>query len=433
MKYKKSLYNSLIEEFDGGVLVFNTITAAILWIPNEMWEIQEYCGEPVGEWKTAIECGIWVEYTRDEFMELSDCLHDSARQPPDDIVITIAPTYACNMKCEYCFQHERCEPMMSKEIANIVLKSAIQIISKYKAAHITWFGGEPLLAIGVIEYLSKGLIDFCSLHNISYTADIITNGTLLNQENARRLHNCKVTNIQITLDGITHDNVRKMKDGSSSYETIVKNIVQNADDFILVVRSNVSENNVDGIKEMIDDLMVHHALAHKIYFSYYPVSNFEGKTSKGCNYRPFCNLNSYSVHLVGLIEHILKYQSLESITNMFLRPSTIPCEVISKDTVCFDAYGDVYKCGLAMQNTDMKIGNILDNSITDILNNGDQNGWLSFQWDDECKSCNFLPMCHSGCIYRKRASEKNRICSIDRTTHHELVKLMYQYFREQNI
>ena len=432
MVYKKSRYNSLIDVIDGGVLVFNTVTSAILWLPQEMWNIEEYSGELTGEWEVVVHAGIWVEYSKNEIEEIHNCLQLASKQPPEDIAITIVPTYSCNMKCEYCFQHDKCEPIMSVETANIVLQSVIEIISRYKAAHITWFGGEPLLAIGVIEYLSNELINFCDSHAINYSADLITNGTLLSENNAAILHRCRISFIQITLDGMNHDSVRKMKDGSSSYSLIVNNIVNNVNDFTIAIRSNVTENNVDSIKAMIDDLLVNHQLANKVYFSYYPVSEFEGKTSKGCDYKPLCRMDMYSERLLELITHVIQYQPLTTVTNINFRPSTVPCEVISKDTACFDAYGDVYKCGLSMQNTDLKIGNVLERSISDILNDGDQNGWLSFEWDKECVECNFLPMCHSGCIFRKKASNKSRICSIDRTTHRGLVKLMYECFQGED-
>lgn len=426
MKYKKSKYNSMIEEIDDGVLVFNTITTAILWIPQEMWNNEYYDGEIDEDWDTAIKCGIWVEAEKDEYSELKKAMLNSIEKSPEDIVITIVPTYACNMRCEYCFQHDRCEPIMSKVVAKLIAESSIEIISRYKAVHVTWFGGEPLLGLEVIEYLSGELIKYCDSNDIKYSADIISNGTLLNQEVAERLLKCRIFNVQITLDGIAHDSVRKMKDGSLSYGRIINNVIQNVGKFTIVLRSNVTEDNIESLKEMIDDLMVRYKLANKVFFSFFPVSNFEGKSSKGCDFHPFCSLSVYSECLADLVKHVLKYQDLTSITNFLFRSSTIPCEVVCRDNVCFDAYGDVYKCGLSMQNTNMAIGNLLHTNINEILNNGDQNGWLSFQWDENCKDCNFLPMCHSGCIYQKRASGKSRICAIDQTTHRDLVKLVYQ-------
>lgn len=224
MKYKKSQFNSEIEEIDGGMLIFNTMTAAILWIPNELWECEVYDGEITDDWKTVIDSGIWVGEDRNEYEELKNHLKFSARNLAEDIAITIAPTYICNMKCEYCFQKDNDKLIMSTETADRIISAITGIISKYKRVNISWFGGEPLIAIGIIEYISHKIISFCNDYHIVYSADLITNGTLLNSENMDLLKRCQVKKIQVTLDGTTHDLTRKMKNGTSSYNIIIMNV-----------------------------------------------------------------------------------------------------------------------------------------------------------------------------------------------------------------
>ena len=179
MKYKKSQFNSEIEEIDGGMLIFNTMTAAILWIPNELWECEVYDGEITDDWKTVIDSGIWVGEDRNEYEELKNHLKFSARNLAEDIAITIAPTYICNMKCEYCFQKDNDKLIMSTETADRIISAITGIISKYKRVNISWFGGEPLIAIGIIEYISHKIISFCNDYHIVYSADLITNVTCI--------------------------------------------------------------------------------------------------------------------------------------------------------------------------------------------------------------------------------------------------------------
>ena len=45
MNYKKSKYNSVIDFIDEGVLVFNSFTSSILWVPKEYWQYDLYDGE----------------------------------------------------------------------------------------------------------------------------------------------------------------------------------------------------------------------------------------------------------------------------------------------------------------------------------------------------------------------------------------------------
>lgn len=430
MNYIKSKYNSIIETINDGVLVLNTLTSAILWIPNAYWEYDMYGGDITDNWRELIDSGIWIEENRDEYEELKKHLKESVASGIGTLKITIAPTYACNMKCDYCFQHDKNEIIMSKSMADKIYDSIVHIISKYKSIVISWFGGEPLLALESISYLSKRLIEFCDANDILYNAEMITNGTLLTLDVAEVLVSLRVREMQITLDGTEHDKTRKMKNGTSSYRTIIENIAHATDLFAVVVRSNVTEENVPGIKKMIDELMLEYHLTNKVYFSFYPVSSFDGKSAKNCSFKKFCGWDVFASDLVDLIHHILKYEDSHFVANLYQMPSSVPCEAIFKDVVCFDAYGDIYKCSLAMQNEHLKIGNINESKIEDILNHGDQNGWLTFEWSDECKSCNFLPMCHSGCFFSRRVSGKDKICPINKTTHKKIAKILYELSEE---
>ena len=426
MNYKKSKYNIVIDYIEEGVLVFNSFTTSLLWIPNEYWQYDFYNEYVTSEWEQLIDSGIWIEENRDELCELSSYLKNSVKQVRQDLSITIVPTYLCNMKCQYCFQSDNNEALMSYEMADRIYSEILPIISKYKSINIFWFGGEPLLGLKIIEYLSEKLISFCDKNNIVYTANMTTNGTLLTQEVSKKLASLKISQVQVTLDGTDHDSTRVMKNGSSSYKIIIENISHAVDFLNIVIRSNVTEENIKSIKDMIDELMGEYGLKDKIRFSLYPVSEFEGKNAKDCSFRKYCKLEAFSSGFVEIIHHMMQYTDADHIANLNLASSSIPCEAILKDVIAVDAYGDVYKCSLSMQNQSLKIGNLKENDLKEILNSGDQNGWLSFTWSDDCMDCNILPMCHSGCFFRRRSSGKSKICELSKYTYRQIAKIIYE-------
>jgi uncharacterized protein len=94
-----------------------------------------------------------------------------------------------------------------------------------------WYGGEPLLAIDTIDYLTQEFLKLCG-DKVKYTAAMVTNGYNLNKDNVNRLKKLKVKRVQITIDGpkIIHDERRKLSNGKGSFDKIIpiyKNHIMN--------------------------------------------------------------------------------------------------------------------------------------------------------------------------------------------------------------
>ena len=62
--------------------------------------------------------------------------------------LTICPTLACNFDCSYCFEKKR-SGKMTAEVQNQVVSFAETMLMAFRpeSLGITWFGGEPLLAL----------------------------------------------------------------------------------------------------------------------------------------------------------------------------------------------------------------------------------------------------------------------------------------------
>jgi len=103
---------------------------------------------------------------------------------PYGVSLTICPTMNCNFDCPYCFENHR-PGKMSPEVQDDVVNLARRILEvrSGKSLHVSWFGGEPLLAPDVIESLSERLIALAEEFHFSYSAAITTNGYLLSQKN----------------------------------------------------------------------------------------------------------------------------------------------------------------------------------------------------------------------------------------------------------
>ena len=187
--------------------------------------------------------GILVNY--DEKAALQS-LARSAIAYPFAADLTVCPTMACNFDCPYCFE-KHTPGKMSAQIQDDVIGLAERMLdaSGAKKLQVTWFGGEPLLAMDAIEALSRRLMELADRKNAVYEAEIVTNGYLLDQKNAGLLRRCKVNIYQITLDGIgvLHDMTRHLAGGGPTFERITENLRQVKIEGTVNIRHNVYAGN----------------------------------------------------------------------------------------------------------------------------------------------------------------------------------------------
>ena len=119
---------------------------------------------------------------------------------------------------------------MSEETQNAVvdfIKVHLDAFPNAKVLNIAWYGGEPLMYKEAIYNISEKLINICDTHKVSYHAEIITNGVLLDIETAKKLSkDCRVSRAQVTVDGLGdyHNKKRILKNGEDSYSIIIKNL-----------------------------------------------------------------------------------------------------------------------------------------------------------------------------------------------------------------
>src|SRR5262249_30890487 len=144
--------------------------------------------------------GFIVDARLDELEALRERNRGSKDGGP--LVLTISPTFACNLDCGYCFVGKK-QGTMSPEIEQQIIDFVRKNLERQDlpAVEVDWFGGEPLIAHRNINRLSRALIALCSERGVPYSAQVITNGTLMTPELADELAACGVDRVQITIDG----------------------------------------------------------------------------------------------------------------------------------------------------------------------------------------------------------------------------------------
>ncbi|MEW5925365.1 MAG: radical SAM protein, partial [Candidatus Zixiibacteriota bacterium] len=250
---KPSRYNLFVNSENGSILLFNSATAALAEIESDKIKLVEQLlygtippqtEEQKQIYNYLIEGGFLVEDDPDEIAALKE---ECARMRYDKstFLLTIAPTLACNFRCDYCFESHR-GGRMTEDTEKALLRFFDSRVREAEKFYITWFGGEPTLCIDSIERLQAGFGEMAHKYNTQIQPSaIITNGYLLNRTNALRLKDAGVPAAQVTLDGPPriHDARRKLPGGEGTFDRIVENLGEASDIMGITVRINVDRNN----------------------------------------------------------------------------------------------------------------------------------------------------------------------------------------------
>ena len=170
--------------------------------------------------------------------------------------LIIMPTELCNFRCKYCYEKFE-KGRMSKELQDSIIKYVKKNISNYVGMSVSWFGGEPLLALDIIEYLSDNFIKICKAAKRIYVSGITTNGYDLTPDVFDKLYKLKVLTYQVTLDGFRtqHDNQRVLANGKGTFDKIVNNLLEikkrRALGTIINIRTNVTKTILENIDEYL--------------------------------------------------------------------------------------------------------------------------------------------------------------------------------------
>lgn len=311
-----------------------------------------------------------------------------ARYNSTSLGLTIAPTLNCNFRCVYCYE-KGCEKgeWMSKAVQDSIIKYVKNCATTLNRLDITWYGGEPLLAIDIIENMTDSLKSICEKFNIKYRASIVTNGYLLNSTMIKRLDACDVKYCQITIDGNReeHNMRRPHVTGVNTYDTILKNVCEASRHFRVGIRVNIDKKNREAIFSVKNILSKESAENITVYPA--PIrSNYDCYLEEDC---------FKSLDFLRFERDYYASNDLENILIKYPRQQGNSCCADSLNAYVINANGDLYKCWSDIGRENRCIGNIkhgITNKIRAI-----RYSLYDPTRDPKCVKCKFLPVCIGGC------------------------------------
>lgn len=384
-------------------VAYNSFSNSLAFLEKDKYEeLQAYDEGKIKQLDTDFEHELvkgnfLVEDDADELKLLEHRLNRS-RYASGVLGLTIAPTLNCNFRCVYCYE-KKCyqNSKMNEETEDAIVTFVQGFIPKITGISISWYGGEPLLAMDVIERLSNKLIGLAKKNKLAYNASMVTNGYLLSRECAMRLAELEVKYIQITVDGDeeTHDKKRPLVNGGRTYERIFHNLEEiNGQINQVAIRVNIDRNNKSAIKAVNDEI-------HKrklINVSVYPAPI---RGINDCYDEDSCmGRTDFFDFEYEFLKSLPEKEYTAHIQQKYPVLSGNSCGADNDLAYVIDAEGNLYKCWSDIGDETMKFGNVRTNErnvpreIIYIKENPLNR--------DSCRECKLLPVCLGGCPYEVR-------------------------------
>lgn len=320
---------------------------------------------------------------------------------------TVMVSGNCNFKCCYCGQDHRNVKLSDQHADRIVSLIDSKLATKqFKKLKMSWFGGEPLLAIDQISRMSVSLRNICKQYGTEYISTITTNGYLLRPDVSKKLiKQLGVNSFFLTIDGdkFNHDKRRCLKNGTGTFEIVYNNFValleetRICDNIDVILRCNVNLKNKDAIFNLIElmssDCIQSFSNLSIMIAPIHDWGNDAGKNSLDNKAFAELELQMYA----KLIELNFKVKILPKRRYGMCMFSDINAEMV-------DPYGNVFPCsevGLVDSYEEngtnkYRIGHITDQSRADRFKMFSEYDIYGDQMA-MCRECTIFPSCYGAC------------------------------------
>ena len=249
-----SRYNVVATGPDGETLLYNTANGSFAALSPEAAAAYRRGTCPD---KKLAQAGFFTERSPEEELEQVREQHRVQRTSADELALTIAPTYACNFKCPYCYEahHATNEGIMSPEVLDAIYAFVEQRFAQapFGRLYVEWYGGDPSLCLDIVRDFSQRLIAFAEANDVFYDAMMLTNCNLIDAAAVELLAGARVSEVFVTIDGLEdeHNKRRVSATGSNSYAKNIEAVrLLTARGIRVTANMNVDKVNIKQLPEV---------------------------------------------------------------------------------------------------------------------------------------------------------------------------------------
>lgn len=291
-------------------------------------------------------------------------LYDALTQ--DKLELILFPTEKCNFRCTYCYE-DFAVGRMRPEIINGIKRLLDNRAADLKTLHLSWFGGEPLIAYDIVTDVSRHAHALSRSHAFDSVVSITTNGYNLNERRFVELGELGTQKIQISLDGdpSSHDRTRLRIDGAGTFAKIWANLRTfsklrargEVPGTHIILRLHVHPHNVQSLRQLVS--MIRQELLPEAFTVHFKsVGHWGSKNDK--DFDVFSDEHPDYKSLQASL-----YDSLDAFKPEFVDEVYV-CYAAKANSFTIRADGSIGKCTVALDSKANSIGRITEDGQLDL-------------------------------------------------------------------
>lgn len=184
-RYKASNYNFVYpyeeegEKDKGKKVLYNSRTNALALIEEEKYEFfKDFCDNGTEitdkELENLLQYGGYIIQDKLDELEIIRVGLMKSRFDTRSLGLTIAPTSDCNFRCIYCYEKKSIRnARMTIEIQDRIIEMVKEQAPTISNLHVTWYGGEPMMAMDIVERLTVGFQKVCEEYKILIVLELL--------------------------------------------------------------------------------------------------------------------------------------------------------------------------------------------------------------------------------------------------------------------
>ena len=280
---------------------------------------------------------------------------------PQTLHLIVLPTEKCNFRCVYCYE-DFAIGRMAPEIVHSLKLFLSRRLPELSDLHISWFGGEPLLASSVIKDIMQH-VQSVRQHSLALTSDVTSNGYLLTPPLLEELLQLGIRTYQISLDGSSadHNQRRPLCNGGGTFDRIWSNLVaakRSKHIFSIVVRVHVDRHNLAHLPSFIEEFAREFSTDERFLLYIRKVSRLGGKND---SFLPVLAADS-----TDQISGLRTYARAVGAKMFEIDEDTYVCYAAKPNSLVIRANGQIVKCTVAFTNDMNDVGRLLSDGRVNI-------------------------------------------------------------------